>query len=347
MPSLTSTVRTARACLPQPSTIRALSTTPSHPEAHILASLSDVPSSYNKRIRRGRGPASGKGKTSGRGHKGQKQHGKVPRGFQGGQTPNEVVHGKRGAVNVYASPPSPQCLSLPANPPLTPPPSHADPLTPVNLSTIASWVSTGRLNPTLPITIRELRASRVTSTIRPGGVKLLAKDAAALQTPLHIIVSRASAAAIAAVEAAGGSVTTRYYSPAAIRRVLRGESHPVLSRLARPEGIGATVDAAGAVVEGAQGQRRAVMPGLVLAQRVMKPEDEYRYRLPDATSRRDLEYYRDPAKRGYLSWQVGEGEGPSLFFKTPVEAAAGVQEAKRRKGGEQVGKRPEGLGRLW
>ena len=66
----------------------------------ILGSLSDVPEAYNKRIRRGRGPASGKGKTSGRGHKGQKQHGKVPYLFNGGQTPLEVVHGVRGFKNV-------------------------------------------------------------------------------------------------------------------------------------------------------------------------------------------------------------------------------------------------------
>lgn len=71
--------------------------------AHILASLSDNPAAYNKRIRRGRGPASGKGKTSGRGHKGQKQHGKVPTGFAGGQTPDIVVHGERGFNNMYAS----------------------------------------------------------------------------------------------------------------------------------------------------------------------------------------------------------------------------------------------------
>lgn len=69
--------------------------------AHILASLSDNPGAYSKRIRRGRGPASGKGKTSGRGHKGQKQHGKVPTGFNGGQTPEIVVHGERGFNNVY------------------------------------------------------------------------------------------------------------------------------------------------------------------------------------------------------------------------------------------------------
>lgn len=69
--------------------------------SHILSSLSDNPSAYNKRIRRGRGPASGKGKTSGRGHKGQKQHGKVPAHFNGGQTPDIVVHGERGFKNMY------------------------------------------------------------------------------------------------------------------------------------------------------------------------------------------------------------------------------------------------------
>ncbi len=72
--------------------------------ASILGSLSDVPGAYNKRIRRGRGPSSGHGKTSGRGHKGQKQHGKVPARFQGGQTPLDIVHGKRGFDNQYDSP---------------------------------------------------------------------------------------------------------------------------------------------------------------------------------------------------------------------------------------------------
>ena len=69
--------------------------------ASILSSLSDNSGAYNKRIRRGRGPSSGKGKTSGRGHKGQKQHGKVPARFQGGQTPQDVVHGVRGFENQY------------------------------------------------------------------------------------------------------------------------------------------------------------------------------------------------------------------------------------------------------
>jgi large subunit ribosomal protein L15 len=69
--------------------------------AHILSSISDNPSAYNKRIRRGRGPASGKGKTSGRGHKGQGQHGKVPAGFNGGQTKDIIVHGERGGTTEY------------------------------------------------------------------------------------------------------------------------------------------------------------------------------------------------------------------------------------------------------
>lgn len=74
--------------------------------ASILSDLSDNAGAYNKRIRRGRGPASGKGKTSGRGHKGQKQHGKVPFKFNGGQTPDIVVSGTRGFTNQYV------CLTL-------------------------------------------------------------------------------------------------------------------------------------------------------------------------------------------------------------------------------------------
>lgn len=92
--------------LPKPSAPRAFSLIlpflyPQQRSASILSGLSDNPGAYHKKIRRGRGPSSGKGKTSGRGHKGQKQHGKVPRGFNGGQTPDEVVHGVRGFENVY------------------------------------------------------------------------------------------------------------------------------------------------------------------------------------------------------------------------------------------------------
>jgi hypothetical protein len=45
----------------------------------------------------------------------------------------------------------------------------------------------------------------------------------------------------------------------------------------------------------------------------------FRYRLPDPTSRPDIEYYRDPAHRGYLAYQLAPGESPSLYFKVPGE----------------------------
>ena len=63
----------------------------------------------------------------------------------------------------------------------------------------------------------------------------MAQNATALTSKIDIIVSRASSSAIAAIEALGGTVTTRFYSPTSIKRVLRGESHPVISLLAPPD----------------------------------------------------------------------------------------------------------------
>ncbi|KAL1296577.1 hypothetical protein AAFC00_000074 [Neodothiora populina] len=257
--------------------------------ASILSTLSDTDGAYNKRIRRGRGASSGKGKTSGRGHKGQKQHGKVPRNFNGGQTPEVVVHGERGFENHFS----------------------VD-MSPVNLDRIAHWVSQGRLDPTKPITLKELCASRCLHGIKDG-VKLLARNTTAAESPIsvpiNIVVSRASASAIAAVEKAGGTVTTRYYTRPAISRILKGETDPINSLLSKKSE----------------------------AEEAAAATKNYRYRLPDPASRKDLEYYRDPAHRGYLSHLVAEGHGPSLFFKTP-----GLGRADRAKmtskGGKVVGK---------
>ncbi|KAL3423369.1 50S ribosomal protein L15 [Phlyctema vagabunda] len=265
--------------------------------ASILASLSDVPSAYNKRIRRGRGPSSGKGKTSGRGHKGQKQHGKVPARFQGGQTPQEIVHGTRGFENLFSLEYSP-----------------------VNLDRIQSWIDQGRLDPTKPITLKELCESRCLHGIKDG-VKLLARGKGELKTPINILVSRASAAAIEAIEAVGGKVTTRYYTKHSIRRLLKGESESSFTPLAMtpPSENGSPILAAASLTA-----------------------SPFSYRLPDPTSRKDMEYYRDPAHRGYLSHLVPEGHGPSLFFKTP-----GTSSKKRKVikiGGEVIAK---GENRIW
>jgi large subunit ribosomal protein L15 len=114
-------------------------------------------------------------------------------------------------------------------------------------------------------------------------------------------VSRASTAAIEAVEAAGGTVTTRYYTKPAIIRIRKGLTHPYTSLLSQ------TTDDA---------------------------HKEFKYRLPDPASRKDIEYYRDPAHRGYLSYQVKEGDSPSLFFKTPGTGAVVKKTTTKKAAGE-------------
>jgi large subunit ribosomal protein L15 len=62
-----------------------------------LGRLKPHPGSRHRPKRVGRGPGSGHGKTSGKGHKGQLQHGRPPRpGFEGGQMPLIRTMPKRG-----------------------------------------------------------------------------------------------------------------------------------------------------------------------------------------------------------------------------------------------------------
>jgi sorting nexin-8 len=161
----------------------------------------------------------------------------------------------------------------------------------VNLAKLQDWINQGRLDPTKPITPKELIESRLIGTVKDG-VKILGRGAEELAQPVDIMVSRASAGAIAAIEAAGGRVVTRYYTKLAIRRLLSGES----VNTDKPLPVGKEH------VESVLAEARA---------------QPHRYRLPDPTSREDIEYYRDPAHRGYLSFQLKEGESPSLYFKVP------------------------------
>lgn len=166
--------------------------------------------------------------------------------------------------------------------------SFSEDMAPVNLDKIQSWIDQGRIDPAHPITIKELADSRCVSNVKDG-VKLLARGSEQLRSSLNIVISRASTAAIAAIEAAGGSVTTRFYTPFSIQRILRGKTHPINSLLSQPTALGDAVGGKG-----------------------------FMYRLPDPTSRKDIEYYRDPAHRGYLSHQLKEGQDPSLFYKSPT-----------------------------
>ncbi|KAK8856610.1 ribosomal protein L15 [Apiospora arundinis] len=236
--------------------------------ASILADLRDNRDAYNKRIRVGRGPSAGKGKTSGRGHKGQKQHGKVNPWFQGGQTPLIRQKGQLGFENLRA--------------PI---------MSEVNLDKLQDWIDAGRIDPTQQITPKELIQSNLIGSIKDG-IKLLGRGAEVLKQPIDIIVSRASSSAIDAVEKAGGKIVTRYYTKQSIKRLVQGKS--MNTDLPLPYGA------------------EHVQPVL---EQVRKAG--FFYRLPDPTSRWDVEYYRDPAHRGYLSHKLQPGESPSLFFRVP------------------------------
>jgi large subunit ribosomal protein L15 len=131
----------------------------------------------------GRGIGSGKGKTSGRGVKGQKARTGVSlNGFEGGQLPLYRRVPKRGFVNPFRK-------------------EYAV----LNLGTLDAALADGRLPAGATITEEALRsAGLVRAAKRFAGVRLLAKGE--ITRAVTVAVSGASAAAIAAIEAAGGKV---------------------------------------------------------------------------------------------------------------------------------------------
>ena len=67
-----------------------------------LNDLRDNPGARKQKTRKGRGIGSGKGKTAGRGHKGQKARGTARFGFEGGQTPLRRRLPRRGFKNRFS-----------------------------------------------------------------------------------------------------------------------------------------------------------------------------------------------------------------------------------------------------
>jgi large subunit ribosomal protein L15 len=150
-----------------------------------LNELRDNPGARPKSKRLGRGIGSGKGKTSGKGVKGQKaREGVALNGFEGGQLPLYRRLPKRGFKNPFRVA-----------------------FAPLNLGTLETALESGRLNADAPLTEEHLRAAGL---VRGGKgalkVRLLAKGE--ISRKVDITVSGASAAAIAAIEAKGGSVKT-------------------------------------------------------------------------------------------------------------------------------------------
>ncbi len=147
-----------------------------------LNELRDNDGAHYKAKRLGRGIGSGKGKTSGKGVKGQTSRTGVSlHGFEGGQMPIYRRLPKRGFVNIFRK-------------------DYAE----VNLGRLQTAIEAGRIDAGQAITAAALVAAGVIGSALDG-VRLLARGE--LKTKVTIEVAGASKAAIAAVEALGGTVT--------------------------------------------------------------------------------------------------------------------------------------------
>ena len=146
-----------------------------------LDQLRDNPGARKTRIRVGRGIGSGKGKTGGRGGKGQTARtGVAINGFEGGQMPLYRRLPKRGFNNIFA-------LEF----------------VEVNTGRLQQAIDAGRLDAGKPVNAETLRAAGLIGRPRDG-VRLLGKGD--LKAKISIEVAGASKSAIALVEKAGGSV---------------------------------------------------------------------------------------------------------------------------------------------
>jgi large subunit ribosomal protein L15 len=146
-----------------------------------LNEISDNAGSRKGRMRIGRGIGSGKGKTGGRGGKGQTARTGVRiKGFEGGQMPLHRRLPKRGFNNIFA-------LKLNV----------------VNLDRVQAAIERGALDGKDTVDAEALVRAGVLRRVKDG-VRLLGKGE--IKAAVQFAVHGASKSAIAAVEKAGGSV---------------------------------------------------------------------------------------------------------------------------------------------
>jgi len=146
-----------------------------------LNDIRDNAGARHRKMRVGRGIGSGKGKTSGRGQKGQKSRSGVAiKGFEGGQMPLHMRLPKRGFNNPFAK-------------------DYAE----VNLGMVQKFIDAKKLDAKKPVDHEALRAAGLARGGKDG-VRLLGKGE--LTTKITFKVAGASKGAVAAVEKAGGSV---------------------------------------------------------------------------------------------------------------------------------------------
>ena len=147
-----------------------------------LSELADRPGSRKARRRVGRGIGSGKGKTAGRGVKGQKaRSGVAVKGFEGGQMPLHRRLPKRGFKSLFAK-------------------DYNE----INLGRVQQAIDAGKLDPAGPVDAAALVKAGVLRRAKDG-VRLLGDGE--LKAKVTFAVAGASKRAREAVEKAGGSLT--------------------------------------------------------------------------------------------------------------------------------------------
>ncbi len=146
-----------------------------------LNELKDKDGAVQDRKRVGRGIGSGKGKTGGRGVKGQKSRSGVAiNGFEGGQMPIYQRLPKRGFTNIFA-----KDYNI------------------VSIGRIQTAIDSGKLDASGTIDAAALQAAGVFKRVRDG-VRVLSDGE--LKTKVSLEVAGASKTAIEKIEKAGGSI---------------------------------------------------------------------------------------------------------------------------------------------
>ncbi len=146
-----------------------------------LNEIKDNEGSSKDRIRVGRGIGSGKGKTGGRGVKGQKaRSGVAIKGFEGGQMPIYRRLPKRGFNNIFSSDYST-----------------------VSVGRIQTAIDAGKLDASATVDAAALKAAGIIRRLKDG-VRIL--SGGELTSKLTIEVAGASKVAVEKIEKAGGSV---------------------------------------------------------------------------------------------------------------------------------------------
>ncbi|MCW7545313.1 50S ribosomal protein L15 [Aurantimonas litoralis] len=148
-----------------------------------LNEISDVEGATHSRKRVGRGIGSGKGKTGGRGVKGQKSRSGVSiNGFEGGQMPLFRRLPKRGFVNIFA-----KNFNV------------------VSLGRVQQAIDAGKLDASATVDLAALKAAGLVRRAKDG-VRVLGDGE--LTVKVSFLVDGASKSAVEKVEKAGGSIKT-------------------------------------------------------------------------------------------------------------------------------------------